>query len=265
MADYGWMDPSEAGSLAKVYAAKAVEIDDTLAEAHASLGLTLLNHSWDFDSAERELKRAIELRPNYPAAYHWYAILLAFLNKYEEAFEMSNRASILDPYSRVVNMSKGVNLYYLRKYDQALEQLEKVIDSNPDFGAAHLWKSLVYVELHKFEDSMQEGMKAVEMDNGSALTKLNLAWIYACAKDKESATKLMNEVISEKRGYTSPGSLAQVKLALGEEDDGFALLEKARQTRDTFILYLRGSPNFVQYQSDPRWLAIERKMGLPKS
>jgi TolB-like protein/class 3 adenylate cyclase/Tfp pilus assembly protein PilF len=265
MADYGWMDPSEAGSLAKVYAAKAVEIDDTLAEAHASLGLTLLNHSWDFNSAERELKRAIELRPNYPAAYHWYAILLAFLNKYEEALVMSDRANTLDPYSRVVNMSRGANLYYLGRYDQALEQLSRVIDSNPDFAAPHFWKSVVYAQMDKFEDSIKEGEKAVELDNGSAHMKLNLAWIYARARDKESATKLMNEVTSDKLSYVSPASLAQVKLALGDKDEGFAFLERARQSRDTSLLYLRGSPNFVEYQSDPRWLAIEKKMGLPKS
>ena len=135
--------------------------------------------------------------------------------------------------------------------------------------------AVVVVNSTLFEGDIDRGMhrvfdvpvtsKAVELDNGSAHMKLNLAWIYACAGDKESATKVMNEVMSDKMAYVSPVSVAQVKLALGEKDEGFALLEKARQTRDASLLYLRGSPSFVEYQSDPRWLAIERKMGLPKS
>jgi TolB-like protein/Flp pilus assembly protein TadD len=265
MADYSWMDPVEAGLLAKRYATRALEIDDTLAEAHASLGLILLNHSWDFGSAERELKRAIELRPNYPAAYHWYGILLGFLGKRKDAHEMLKRARDLDPFSRVLNMAIGANLYYLREYDQSVVQLDKVIEENPDLAAVHFWKSLVYTQAHKFEDAIEEAKKAVELDNGSANMKMSLAAIYARAGDKESGTRVMNEALTDKKGYVSPASIAMVKFWLGQKDEAFHLFNKAVEIHDNTLLYIRGAPSFEEYQSDPRWSEIERKMGLPKS
>ena len=105
MSDYLWMAPQKAGPLAEQYASKAIALDDGLAEAHASLGSSFLNNNWDFASAEREYKKAIELRPNYPAAYHWYGILLTFMGRFEDALAMVKRASDLDPYSRVLEPS----------------------------------------------------------------------------------------------------------------------------------------------------------------
>jgi TolB-like protein/Flp pilus assembly protein TadD len=264
MSDYYWMDPPEAGLLAKGYATRALEIDDALAEAHASLGL-FHQQSWEFSSAERELKRAIELKPNYPASYHWYAIQLSFLNKFEDAGEMLKRAIDLDPYSRILNLSTGASLFYLRRYEQAIEQLDNVIESNPDFAAPHLWKSAVCVQMHKFADAIEEGKKSSELDNGSSNTKLNLAWIYASAGDKESAVRMMDEAMSKKKGYISPAQVGTVKFLLGQKDEAFALFQKALESRDSTLLYLRGSPTFEECQSDPRWREIERNMGLPKS
>jgi TolB-like protein/Tfp pilus assembly protein PilF len=264
MADYSWMDPKEAGLLAKRYAAKALEIDDMLAEAHASLGL-YHQQFWDFSSSERELKRAIELRPNYAAAYHWYAILLSWLGRYGECGEMLKRERELDPYSRVMNMSIGVNLFYLRKYDQSIEQLDKVTDANPDFAAAHFWKSLVYCQVDKFEEAIEEAKRAVELDNGSANMKMSLATIYARSGDKESGTRVMNEALSGKWGYVSPAQIAMVKFQLGQKDEAFSLFQKAVEVHDTNLLYLRGSPGFEECQSDPRWMDIERSMAMPKS
>jgi adenylate cyclase len=263
MADYSWMDPAEAGSRAKSYAMRALEIDDALAEAHASLGLALYSHSWDFGSAERELKRAIELNPNYPAAYHWYGNLLAHLNKFEEANAMVKRAKDLDPHSRILNMVIGASLVYLRKYDEALEQLDKVIESNPDFAAAHFWKAYVCALMSKTEDAIQEAKKAVELDSVSSM-KVSLAWVYAFAGDKISATRVLAEAISEKRGYLSPAQIGSVKFKLGQKDEAFSLFQRACETRDSSLLYLRGSPGFEDCESDPRWPEIERKIGLPK-
>ncbi|MDA4128932.1 MAG: tetratricopeptide repeat protein [Thaumarchaeota archaeon] len=261
MSDYSWMDPAEAGLLAKRNVTRALEIDDSLAEAHASHGL-LLSQAWDLSWAERELKRSIELKPNYVAAYQWYAINQAFLGRYEEADEFFARASSLDPFSRVLGMNRGVILFYLRKYDEANEQLDKVIEANPDFAAPHFWKSLVCVQLRKFENAMEEAKKAVELDNGSANMKLWLASIYAQMGEKQSATRVMNEALSEKRGYSSPAAVALIKFRLGDKEEAFSLFEKALETRDTSLLYLRGSPGFEECQSDPRWAEIEKKIKL---
>ena len=177
---------------------------------------------------------------------------------------MLTRARDLDPHSRVLNMAVGVSLMYLRRYDQALEQLDKVIESNPDFAAAHFWKSYVCALMFKTEDAIQEGKKAVELENGLGAMKVSLAWVYAFAGDKESAMKVLNEAISEKRGYLSPAKIASVRFKLGQKDEAFSLFQKAYETRDPTLLYLRGSPGFEDSESDPRWAEIERKIGLPK-
>jgi tetratricopeptide (TPR) repeat protein len=153
-------------------------------------------------------------------------------------------------------MSKGANLFYLREYDGAIRQLERVIESNPDFAAPHLWKSLVYTEMQRFEEAILEGKRAIDLENGSSNTKLTLAGVYARAGDKTSATRVLNEVLREKRGYVSPSVVALIRFRLGEKDEAFRLFGEALETRDTFLLYYRWSPGFEECESDPRWKEI---------
>jgi adenylate cyclase len=260
LSDYSWLDPAQARSQAKGYVTKALEIDDVLAEAHASNGL-LLSQSWDLSGAEKEYRRAIELRPNYPAAYHWYSINQNFLGKFEQASELLAKATGLDPYSRVLSMSTGASLFYLRKFDEAIKQLDKVAESNPDFAAVHFWKSLVYAEMGRFEEAIAEGKKGLDLDNGSSNMRLTLAAVYARAGDKGSATKFLNESLSEKRGYISPAAVGLVRFRLGEKDESFRLFEEALETRDSSLLYYRGSPGFEECESDPRWREIQKRIG----
>jgi len=260
MADYLWMTPDAAGPLAEKCALKAIALDDGLAEAHASLGSSLLTRYWDFASAESEYRKAIELRPNYPTAYHWYAILLVFQGRFEDASAMVKRAKDLDPYSRVLGVATGVTLHYLRRFDEASEQLEKVIESNPDYAAPHFWKSIVLVELGRFAEAIEEGKKAFEMDRSPGLG-VSLAWAYARAGDKESATKILNEVAEEEA--VAPSEVGLARFALGEKDEAFRLLRKACDTHDTNLLYLRGSAGFEECQSDPRWTEIEERITSP--
>jgi len=262
MVDYGWMDPAEAGPLGIRYAKRALELDDTLAEAHASLGLAMVNHSWEFDQAEKELKAAIELRPNYAEAYHWYAILLTFLKRHQEAYDIEKRAREIDPHSRVLGMATGVSLFYLRRYDQAIEALDRVIESNPDFSTPHFWKCLVLVNMNKFAEAIEEGKKGVDLDKGSPQVKANLAWTYARAGDSESATRFLNESMTQKGGHPSPAWTGVVMFALGRRDEAFTFFQKAFDGHDSVVLYLRGLPGFDDVKSDPRWSELERKMRL---
>ncbi len=265
LADYGWMPPDQAGRLAKEYAIKALEIDDTLAEAHASLGLTMVNHHWDFNSGERELKRAIELRPNYPTAYHWYAVLLQFSRRYEEAFEMIKRAYELDPYSRVIAMSVGTCLLSLRRIDQAMEQYKKILEANPDFGPLYSWMGFAYAALSKYDDAIEMSRRAVELNRGSAETKLNLAWVYAVAGQRAVAKKILDEVLTESMsGYASPGSIGSTMYAIDQSDEAFRWFERAIAERDSSLLYVRSYSLDERLLSDPRWREIERKMDLPE-
>jgi TolB-like protein/Tfp pilus assembly protein PilF len=263
LADYTWMPPAQAHPLAKDHAVMALEIDDSLAEAHASLGLTLMSHFWDFDSAEREFRRAIELKPNYVPAYHWYHLLLFWRMRPEEAFMKEKRAYELDPYSRVVSMGIGNSLLSLGNVDQAIEQYKRVIELNPDFAVVHLWNAFAYAMVSKYEQAIEEGKKAIELDRRSIESKLTLAWVYAVSGQTEAAGKLLREVLTEAdRVYVSPTWVAMVELAIGRKDEGFRSLEKAYDERDSQLLYFRRFPWLQAYRSDPRWLEIERRIGL---
>jgi len=135
-----------------------------------------------------------------------------------------------------------------------------VVDSNPDFAAPHFWKSLVLVELGKFAEAIEEGKKALEVDRTPGL-EVNLAWAYARAGDRESASKILNGVAEEEA--TAPSWVGLVRFALGEKDEAFRLFRKACDVHDTDLLYLRGSPCFEECRSDPRWTEIEGKIGSP--
>jgi adenylate cyclase len=263
MSDYVWMKPRVAGRLAERYASKAIALDDGLAEAHASLASSFMNNSWDFVSAEREYKKAIELKPNYPAAYNWYGILLTFVGRYGDALAMVKRARDLDPHSRVLNQAIGVTLYYLRRFDESAKKLSDVIESNPDFAAPHFWNSLVLAEMGRLGEAMKEGRKAVELD-GTAGLKVSLAWLHALKGERGSATRIMRELGSNEKEIVQPSWVGMVKFELGKKDDAFRLFRRALETHDTDLLYLRGSPTFERCQSDPRWAEIEGKMRLPK-
>jgi class 3 adenylate cyclase/tetratricopeptide (TPR) repeat protein len=262
LADYGWMAPHRAAALGRENALKALAIDDGLAEAHASLGLITVNHFWDFGAGEREFKRAIELKPNYAPAYHWYGVMLHFMKRYEESFRMMERASELDPSSHVVKQGLAVALLGLGRTAEALQQFKRIAVENPEFVAVHYWTAVAHLALKEFPEALREGEKEVELDGGSDDAKLDLAWVKALAGEKEPAERLLNEIIPKTGKHISPVSVALVELGLGHEKKGFEWLEKACEEHDPFLLYFRSIPVFAEYWSDPRWSEIEHRAGL---
>jgi TolB-like protein/Tfp pilus assembly protein PilF len=264
LSDRLWMRPSEAAPLAKSNALRALVLDDDLAEAHASLGLVLVNHFWDFRGGEREFKRSIELNPNYAAAYHWYSIELSFLRRYEDALAMVNRAYALDPYSRAISMGVGLTLMGLEKHEEAIKQLEKVATLNPDFDGVHLFLSIAYCGVKRYDRAIEEAKKTLELDNNSARAKLNLVRVYAIASKKDLAEKTLREVRLDDPRLT-PSLIANVLFALGRRNEGYTSLEKAYAEHDPILLYFQSWTWNRPYLKDPRWLEIERKMGIPRS
>jgi len=261
LADYGWMPPGEGASKAKEYALKALELDDSLAEAHASLGLAMMDF-WDFKIAEMELKRALELRPSYAQALHWYTSLLYYTRRYEEAHPKEKKAFELDPHSRVISMGYGIDLMTQGRMEEALKQLDKVIELNPDFGSPHYWKAFVHVLSSEYEKAIEEGRKAVELE-GYANVELFLAWVYAAAGQREEAEKILQKVLSAPKGYLSPVDVGRVKLLLGQEEEGFSWLRKALDERDSNLFVFGFTAQERKYMLDPRWKEIESKLGLP--
>ncbi len=263
LSDYGWMPPSAAGPLAKENALKALSVDDTLAEAHASLGLVSMNHFWDFASAEREFRRAIDLNPNYAPAYHWYGVMLSFLKKYEDAIQMLARAADLDPHFLPLDQSVGVALLESGRSEEALGRFRRIVKENPGFVAVHYWMAMAYLTQGRHDEAVEEGKKEAELDGWSDNSRLDLAFFQSVANQHDAAGKILDEVQSKAESYVSPVSAALVKLGLGKDKEAYELLEQACQEHDASLLYFASVPFFDRYRSDPRWLEIEEKMGFP--
>jgi adenylate cyclase len=257
--DYGWMNPDEANPLAKENALKAIEIDDSLAEAHASLAASL-NYDWDLAAAEREFKRAIQLRPNYATAYHWYAITLCNAGRFVEAYENDLQALEIDPYSKTAGLGVAVALYFLGRFEEAKERLAQLAEVNPEFVGIAFWKSSVHIENGEYEDAIREAERAVKIDE-SATAKLNLAQIYALAGRKQDAKRTMNRVEELRvKEYVAPTWIGATEILMGMKEEGFRHLEEAVETKDSSILLARFDPMWKPYNSDPRWKAVEEKI-----
>jgi serine/threonine-protein kinase len=259
-----WMAPAKAYPQAWEFGKKALEIDDNLAEAHASRGYVLMVYFWDFDTAEREFKRAMELSPNYATAYLWHSYMMFFLQDYEKAYLQGKRALELDPLSRGTNMYLATYLASLGKTDEAMEKYEKTIQMNPDFAAVHYWKSLVHSWLSEHDAAIEEARRAFDLDN-SPLVEQWLASAYARAGKKDEAQGILDRLRTKETGeYVSPVWNGMLEISLGRPDEGYRLLERSLADRNQALLFFRGMPWFKEYRLDPRWNKIEERLNLPK-
>ncbi len=262
LADYYWISPAEAAPKVREYAMRALGLDASLAEAHASFGLGMLNLFWDFAVAEMEFKRALELRPNYAPALHWYCALLISRRKADESLAMEMRAVEIDPHSRIISMGVGVSLLMQGRAREAIEQFQRVIDLNPDFGVVHIQKSLAHVCLFEYDEATSEAKKAVQLEAG-VFVKAWLAWTYAVSGQRQAAESLLREALLETKGYTSPSLVGSIKMALGQEEEGYSWLRRAVEERDSTIFSFGFVPQERKCMADPRWVEIEAKLGLP--
>jgi adenylate cyclase len=259
LGDYGWMSPEKAYPLGMEFSKKALDLDESLAEAHASYALMLVK-TWDPITSQKEFKRAIELSPNYAAAHHFYSTLLLYLRKVEEALVEETVALELDPSSPIFSLWLSIYLIYLRKPEEALHRLTQLVQMNPDFSSGHIWKSLAHSILSDYNASISEALKAVELEKNPS-TELNLAAMYAAAGKKMEADKILQRMKNEEGRETVPLSLfGWTELLLGRKDEGFASLEKALEARDETLFMMSSDPLFEPFSKDPRWLNIEGKL-----
>jgi TolB-like protein/Tfp pilus assembly protein PilF len=243
---------------------KALELDQDLGEAHASLGFYKFLHDWDFAGAEREFVRAVALSPNYAEAHHWYAIYLANVGRHEEAFREAELAVERDPLSLLMNMTAALNFYTGRDYDRAIAQLEKVIEMDGNFPAARSVLGRVYVEKQMYESAFAEFEKVLSVIKGAvpveASIKLIMAHTLARWGKKDEALRLLEEVADMPK---SAYSVAAVYAALGDNDKGFELLDQAYDERDMQLVSLRVDPTVDELRGDPRFAGIVERVGLP--
>ena len=261
---YLGLSPHDARPRAKAAAMKALELDDTLAEAHTTLADCLLYYDWNWEGAEHEFKRAIELNPNYATAHQWYSELLWSLGRHEEAIAEAKRATELDPLSLIINVTLGNALYYARRYDQAIEQYRKALEMNPDFVPGHWGLAIAYAQEARFDEAISEAEKVVFITRRDAGAVALLATLHALAGKRSEARKLLDEVQDlSKRAYFQPSNIARIYAALQERDQAFTWLEKGYQGRDGGLLWFFADPASDPLRDDPRFQDLQRRMKFP--
>ncbi len=266
LGEFGLLPGREAYAKARGAAAKALALDDTLAEPHNALAILKGDYDWDWPGAEREFRRAIELNPGYSTAHQWYAELLSELGRHEEALAEIKRAQQLDPLSLIINAASGKILLYAGRDDLAIEQLRKTLEIDPNFAHAHHFLGYVYVRKGAFTEAIAEFQRAISLSPNLTQYKAGLGHAYARAGKSAEARKLLSELKEEsKRRYVSWSDFAAIYAGLGEKDQAFACLEKAYEQRDTKLV-TRGSlnPLLDPLRSDPRFADLLRRIGLPQ-
>ena len=262
MPGYAASSPKESLPKAKVAAQKALDLDNTLAEAHASLGQALLAYDFNFTEAGREFQRAIELNPNYATAHQWYAeSVLTPLGRFSEAIAEMNRALELDPLSVIINADVGGVLFNARKYDEAIQQLRKTLEMDPGFYYAH-WNLGQVLEMKGLtNEAMAEYEKAMSLDE-DPLPPALLGRLYAMTGRREQALTMLARLRqAATTRYVSPYNFAIVYLGLGQKEEAIRFLEQTYEDRDGYnIVYLKTDPLLDPLHGDAHFEALAQKI-----
>jgi len=249
--------------MAKQAAMKALEIDEALAEAHISLAGINLWLEWDWQGAEKECKRAIELNPNHPATHQRYAAILSNLGRHPEAIAEAKRALELDPVSPATNLFLGQYLYQARQYDQAIEQLLEALEIAPNDWVARLNLGKVYVQNRRYDEAIAEFQKARELSLGNTETIAVIGHALAIKGDKAGAQNTLDELNGiSKRSYVPPYNIALVYAGLGERKQALTWLEKAYQDRDVRLVFLKVEPKWDGFRDDQRFIDLIKRLRL---
>ena len=260
--EYGGMAPKEAFPKAKAAATKALELDDTLGEAHTSLAFCLDLYDWNWDSAEREFKRAIDINPGYATAHHWYGWHLAELGRKDEAIAEMREAANLDPLSLIISADLADLLLVARLYEQSMQQSLSTLAMDPTFAVAHYQLGQAYVQNRMYSDAMVEFQKAIELSGANTTFTANLAYVYALAGRRGEAVKILNEQKNRDNGYSNPAEIALIYVGLGKNDEAMTWLERAYEER--FNPSVLARPSFDPLRSDKRFHDLMHRIGLSR-
>jgi eukaryotic-like serine/threonine-protein kinase len=263
--DFSVLTPEEALPKARAAATKALEVDDNLTEAHAALGLVLI-HSYvpgGWETAEKELRRAVELNPGYTSAHHWYALCLLAEGRADDAVAEIKRALELDPLSLIINTNVGSILTLARRYDQAIEQQKKTLALNPSFPSAYWPLGVAYEQKGMFNEAIAEFQKAIALERSPTYVA-GLGHAYAAAGRRGEAEKVLAELIKlSKQSYVPSYELAVVYTGLGSKDQALASLQIACDKQSGRLYFLKLDPRFDPLRPDPRFRDLLRCVGLP--
>ncbi len=259
------LPPAEAFPKAKSAALKALEIDESLAEAYTSLAGVRLNYEWDWSGAEQACKRALELNPNFAWAHSVWSDLLLVMGRHQEAITEAQHGVELDPLSLGLNLKLGQRFFDTGNYDRAFEQLQKTLELDPNFVFTHIMLAHVYAWKGMYEESLLTCEKVASLYGDRPYSRALPSLILALAGKTDEAKKILNELKGQpKLDALSLISLASTACLLGEKNEAFALLEVTYQERVSFLIFLGVYPTFDSLRSDQCFADLLRRMGLPQ-
>jgi serine/threonine-protein kinase len=257
LSQYGAASPADSFPQAIAAAKKAIELDDTLAEAHTSLACSLAYYDFDFEQSLKEFQRAIELNPNYATAHHWLSNgVLSALGQFERAIAEGKRAVELDPLSLIINTDLGQDFSYARRYDEAIAQLRKTIEMDPRFYFAH-WALGTALQLKgQLSEAVAEYNKAVELNDDPSVLAL-LGQAYARTGQRDEAQKILVRLSEEARSrYVQAYSFALMYLALGDKERAIDEMERAYRERDANVAQIKVDPMLDDLRGNQRFEAL---------
>ncbi|HYV41566.1 MAG TPA: protein kinase [Thermoanaerobaculia bacterium] len=264
---YAGLPPSETFLMAKAAASKALEIDDTLAQAHATLAFVHENFDWDFSAAGKEYRRAIELDPKYPTAHHWYSLYLSGIGRHEQAIAEAERVYKLDPLSPIISNLRAAAFYSARQYDRAIEAARKTLELDKGFSPAHFSLGCALEQKKMYPEAIAALEEAVRLSGRRIRADADLGHAYAVSGRREEAMRMIEELKARsERGYDPVADIALVYAGLGQNDEAMRWLEKAYQARSAWLIRLaplKVDPRWDALRSDARFQDLLRRIGFP--
>jgi TolB-like protein/DNA-binding winged helix-turn-helix (wHTH) protein len=259
--EYGALNRNEAFPKAKAAATRAVKLDDSLGEAHASLGLCLKLFDWNWRGAEAELLRAIELSPSYASAHQWYGWSLINGGQNNEGISELKKAEALDPLSLIISADLADALTIAHRYGESIQQSRKIIEMDPSFAIAHYQLGQALVQVRNYDEAIRELQQATELSRGNPMCTSQLGYAYAISGRRTQAFKILDDLkngSNDKPSYAA--DIALVYAGLNEKTQAFAWLERAYEDRFNPSILVR--PAFDVLRSDPRFQDLLRRLGL---
>ncbi len=261
----GWMRlraPADTFPAAKAAAQRALDLDDTLAEAHSSLAWARILYDWAWAESEEALRRAVELNPNYAVAHMWYGTFLIAVDRFDEAIAAMRRAQELDPLSPIINAIIGLPYYFKRSYEQAVGCYRKALQLEPNSLPGHLLLGRAYLQIGEATRGVAEMEEARSLEDSSFMLA-ELGHALAVAGRRDEARDLLEQLRSQaEQVYVSPYDLAGLNTALGETEEALRLLKEACQDRSAWVMFLGVDPQLDPLRKDARFVEMLRRTGL---
>ena len=255
--------PREVLPKARKAALKALEIDETLAEAHSSLALIYVYFDHDWSRAEQEFEKALELNPDLPTAHQRYGSYLTYMGRFEESIREYETALKLDPFSLQINMNLATTYYMRGEYARAVENVQETMELEPNYMPLRFLLGLVYIQQNRLEEAIQEFQFIYKLDEENYLALGFMGYAHALAGQRAEAETLLNILQDiSRRKYVSPYSMLMIHLALGPEERVFELLEQLYEERNDWMVWLKVSVELRQLRTHPRYKSLMRCVGF---